>query len=138
MANTTADKLSLLEATKEDFKAVFAECGRTVGEVFASYPDVMREIVAGGVESVPVTIKMNGPSLIDLYYTKVLEDGSLSFTNGQATMSKALTDNMPSGSVIVGLVDYTYRNATSSTGATVSKRYTPGPQLDSTIVWAVD
>ena len=48
MANTTDDKLELLKATKEDFKAAFAECGRTVSEVFATYPDVVREIGAGG------------------------------------------------------------------------------------------
>lgn len=138
MANTTADKLALLQATKADLKAALAEKGRTVGDVFSTYPAAVRAIETGGVESVSVTIKMNGPSSIDLYYTKVLEDGSLSFTNGQATMSKALTDNMPSGSVIVGFVNYTYDNATSSTGATISKRYEPGTRLDTTIVWVVD
>lgn len=138
MANTTADKLALLEATKANLKAALAEKGQTVGDVFSTYPAAVRAIETGGVESVSVTIKMNGPALIDLYYTKVLEDGSLSSTNGQATMSKALTDNMPSGSVIVGFVNYTYETAMSSTGATILKRYTPGPRLDSTIVWKVD
>lgn len=107
----------------------------------ASYEQIAANVTAietGGVEAVPVTITMGGPSSIDLYYTKVLEDGSLSFTNGQATMSNALTDNMPSGSVIVGFVNYTHDNATSSTGATISKRYEPGTRLDTTIVWVVD
>lgn len=169
MANTTADKLALLEATKAAMKSAINGSGSTVGDVFSAYPVAItsgksaiaqavtdkgvetaatdtfaqmavniEQIETGGVESVSVTIKMHGPSLINLYYTKVLEDGSLSFTNGQATMSKALTDNMPSGSVIVGFVNYTYDNATSSTGATISKRYEPGTRLDTTIVWVVD
>ena len=48
MANTTADKLALLEATKADLKAALAEKGQTVGDVFSTYPAAVRAIETGG------------------------------------------------------------------------------------------
>ena len=47
MANTTADKLALLEATKADLKAALAEKGQTVGDVFSTYPAAVRAIETG-------------------------------------------------------------------------------------------
>ena len=47
MANTTADKLALLEATKADLKAALAEKGQTVGDVFSTYPVAVRAIETG-------------------------------------------------------------------------------------------
>lgn len=47
MANTTADKLALLEATKANLKAALAEKGQTVGDVFSTYPAAVRAIETG-------------------------------------------------------------------------------------------
>lgn len=74
MANTTDDKLDLLKATKEDFKAAFSECGHVVGEVFATYPNVVREIGKGG-ETATLTIDYRGiPNVLCLF---VNAEGSL-------------------------------------------------------------
>lgn len=51
MANTTADKLAKLNATKADLKAALAEKGQTVGEVFSAYPAAVRAISSGGVQT---------------------------------------------------------------------------------------
>ena len=48
MANTTADKLAKLNATKADLKAALAEKGQTVGDVFSTYPAAVRAIESGG------------------------------------------------------------------------------------------
>lgn len=47
MANTTADKLALLQATKANLKAALAEKGQTVGDVFSTYPAAVRAIATG-------------------------------------------------------------------------------------------
>lgn len=47
MANTTADKLALLQATKANLKAALAEKGQTVGDVFSTYPAAVRAIETG-------------------------------------------------------------------------------------------
>lgn len=47
MANTTADKLALLEATKADLKAALADQGIVVGNVFSTYPEAVRAIKTG-------------------------------------------------------------------------------------------
>lgn len=47
MANTTADKLAKLNATKADLKAALAEKGQTVGDVFSTYPAAVRAIETG-------------------------------------------------------------------------------------------
>ena len=56
MANTTAEKLNKLVATKADRKAALAEKGQTVGDVFSTYPDAVRAIDVGGVEWKEITI----------------------------------------------------------------------------------
>ena len=38
MANTTADKLALLENTKSEMKSVLLQYGKSVGDVFSEYP----------------------------------------------------------------------------------------------------
>lgn len=79
MANTTADKLALLEATKADLKAALAEKGQTVGDVFSTYPAAVRAIETGGVnaESVPVVFSTSdAPSDIHIIYTTV-ENGNV-------------------------------------------------------------
>lgn len=43
----TADKLALLKATKADLKAALTEQGQTPGEVFETYPDLVRAIETG-------------------------------------------------------------------------------------------
>lgn len=53
MANTTADKLAKLAATKADLKAALAEKGQTVGDVFSTYPAAVRAISAGSGGYVP-------------------------------------------------------------------------------------
>lgn len=60
MANTTADKLALLEATKADLKAALAEKGQTVGDVFSTYPAAVRAIETGGVDTVSIQIYGSG------------------------------------------------------------------------------
>lgn len=57
MANTTADKLALLQATKANLKAALAEKGQTVGDVFSTYPAAVRAIETGG-GSVTITFGM--------------------------------------------------------------------------------
>ena len=52
MANTTADKLAKLNATKADLKAALAEKGQTVGEVFSEYPAAVRAIETGAAVAV--------------------------------------------------------------------------------------
>lgn len=47
MANTTADKLALLEATKADLKAALADQEMVVGNVFSTYPEAVRAIKTG-------------------------------------------------------------------------------------------
>lgn len=44
---TTADKLALLQATKADLKAALTEKGQTPGDVFDTYPDLVRAIETG-------------------------------------------------------------------------------------------
>lgn len=44
MANTTADKLAKLEATKAGLKSAINENGGSVGDVFSEYPAAVREI----------------------------------------------------------------------------------------------
>lgn len=56
MANTTADKLALLEATKADLKAALAEKGQTVGDVFSTYPAAVRAIET---TSLPQTVTVS-------------------------------------------------------------------------------
>lgn len=43
----TADKVALLKATKADLKAALTEQGQTPGEVFETYPDLVRAIETG-------------------------------------------------------------------------------------------
>lgn len=43
----TADKLALLKATKADLKAALTEQGQTPGDVFETYPDLVRAIETG-------------------------------------------------------------------------------------------
>lgn len=67
MANTTADKLALLQATKADLKAALAEKGQTVGDVFSTYPAAVRAIETGmNIETVNITIQAN--SVATFYY----------------------------------------------------------------------
>lgn len=68
MANTTADKLALLEATKADLKAALSEKGQTVGDVFSTYPAAVRAIETGG-GSVTITISMNNVKQSNIVYT---------------------------------------------------------------------
>lgn len=68
MANTTADKLDLLEATKADLKAALAEKGQTVGDVFSTYPAAVRAIETGG-GSVTITIGTNTADSSYIVYT---------------------------------------------------------------------
>lgn len=68
MANTTADKLALLGATKADLKAALAEKGQTVGDVFSTYPAAVRAIETGG-GSVTITISMNDVEESYIVYT---------------------------------------------------------------------
>ena len=65
MANTTADKLTKLNATKADLKAALAEKGQTVGEVFSAYPAAVR-----AVETDPMvqSIVINNNSPCDLRF----------------------------------------------------------------------
>ena len=74
MANTTADKLALLEATKADLKAALAEKGQTVGDVFSTYPAAVRAIETGG-EAATLTVGYAGESDTACYF--VNSDGEL-------------------------------------------------------------
>lgn len=79
MANTTADKLALLEATKADLKAALAEKGQTVGDVFSAYPAAVRAIETGGGETATLTYGNGGnnPNLDAAYIYLVNKDGDL-------------------------------------------------------------
>lgn len=80
MANTTADKLALLEATKADLKAALAEKGQTVGDVFSTYPAAVRAIETTSLPQT-VTVKFSLPynnTVVGttVYYCTIL-DGSV-------------------------------------------------------------
>lgn len=75
MANTTADKLALLEATKADLKAALAEKGQTVGDVFSTYPAAVRAIETGG-GTATVTCTPNA-SAASAYIDYVSVDGEI-------------------------------------------------------------
>lgn len=47
MANTTADKLALLEDTKANLKVALADQEMVVGDVFSTYPEAVRAIETG-------------------------------------------------------------------------------------------
>lgn len=47
MAGTSADKLALLQAIKDDLKAALTEKGQAPGDVFAEYPSMVRAIKTG-------------------------------------------------------------------------------------------
>lgn len=47
MAGTSADKLAKLKATKADLKAALIEKGQTPGDVFSTYPGLVRAITTG-------------------------------------------------------------------------------------------
>lgn len=78
MANTTADKLALLVATKADLKAALAEKGQTVGDVFSTYPAAVRAIeTGGGVDT--VNIQVHGSGNVSAFVS--------TFENGQISSS---------------------------------------------------
>lgn len=78
MANTTADKLALLEATKADLKAALAEKGQTVGDVFSTYPAAVRAIeTGGGTATIQVNFSKIQNTDYGIYY--VSPDGISSF-----------------------------------------------------------
>lgn len=74
MANTTADKLALLQATKVNLKAALADKGQTVGDVFSTYPAAVRAIETTSLPKT-VTVSFNLPynttveGTIVYYYT---------------------------------------------------------------------
>lgn len=78
MANTTADKLALLEATKADLKAALAEKGQTVGDVFSTYPAAVRAIeTGGGTATIQVNLGQAQNPDYGIYY--ISPDGTSSF-----------------------------------------------------------
>lgn len=92
MANTTADKLAKLNATKADLKAALAEKGQTVGDVFSEYPAAVRAISGGGTVALKTGVAMaanqNGiiiPNAKDLTFIAVSISNSDSFSNGIAS-----------------------------------------------------
>ena len=74
MANTTADKLALLQATKVNLKAALADKGQTVGDAFSTYPAAVRAIETTSLPKI-VTVSFNLPynttseGTIVYYYT---------------------------------------------------------------------
>lgn len=81
MANTTADKLAKLNATKADLKAALAEKGQTVGDVFSTYPAAVRAIESGAkIETVSGEIYAGGNQPIDLTVFFMTEDNIMSET----------------------------------------------------------
>lgn len=64
MANTTADKLAKLNATKADLKAALAEKGQTVGDVFSTYPAAVRAISSGTYGE---TVSISNQSSFNIY-----------------------------------------------------------------------
>lgn len=73
MANTTADKLALLEDTKADLKAALAEKGQTVGDVFSTYPAAVRAIETGGGS---VTITFGTVDVEEAYVVYTDQEGN--------------------------------------------------------------
>ncbi|MCI7473170.1 MAG: hypothetical protein MSB10_05760 [Clostridiales bacterium] len=69
MANTTADKLAKLNATKADLKAALAEKGQTVGDVFSTYPAAVRAIKTGTtIDKVKVTNNSSRTKILSVAY----------------------------------------------------------------------
>lgn len=73
MANTTADKLELLQATKANLKAALAEKGQTVGDVFSTYPAAVRAIETGGGS---VTITFGQVDVEEAYVVYTDQEGN--------------------------------------------------------------
>lgn len=74
----TADKLALLKATKADLKAALTEQGQTPGDVFETYPDLVRAIETG----VTLPTLTSPGAAADLRQGKQLIDQSGAVVNG--------------------------------------------------------
>lgn len=118
MANTTADKLALLQATKANLKAALAEKGQTVGDVFSTYPAAVRAIGTGGSG---IAIK-NPTSYVDLISSNCLSyevDINASFLIPAIIATAplfALSDNI-TGYSISGTINYSATTAVLGTAA---------------------
>lgn len=96
MANTTADKLALLEATKANLKAALAEKGQTVGDVFSTYPAAVRAIETGvSIETVSVTNNFNISAYTVLYENGVFGPGHI-YSSTKSTVLKGAILVFPS------------------------------------------
>lgn len=59
MSNTITDKLNLLLNTKQEIKSALIEKGQNVTDVFSTYPEKIRAIEAGGIDTSDATATEN-------------------------------------------------------------------------------
>ena len=90
MANTTADKLAKLEATKSALKSAINGSGSTVGDKFADYPSAVtngRAGIAAAITEKGVQTPANAPFDVLEANVRAIETGTIGATEFVATYS---------------------------------------------------
>lgn len=131
MANTTADKLALLQATKANLKAALAEKGQTVGDVFSTYPAAVRAIETTSLPQM-VTVKFSLPynsvnAGTTVYYCTILDD-SVVFTEKKYPKNDTGVQELDvlKNSYLVFDKEYSYIHITGQTNMTIVNSWGSG------------
>lgn len=118
----TADKLALLKATKADLKTALTEQGQSPGDVFETYPDLVRAIQTG----VTLPTLTSPGAAADLRQGKQLIDQSGAVVDGTLVEVEQATPSISVSSA--GLITATAgdKSATKQLTTQSGKTVTPG------------